>query len=1672
MKSIFKLFNFITLFSISFLFILINSFLISASTYVTDIYFTIPGTVYTTNERIELRGYIFQTNYSGNGTLISNSSALANALINLTISNTNGTRISNYTFTTDANGSFYSGSNFYTSAVNVTAPNSSGYYYLRASYKDLNNVTSFSQVEINVLNQSLDLLRISSDKSNYNPLETIVVTLEAIKLIGDKTLFISNISINGTLRNATKSLLQSFNCTTGANGKCSITLTAPSTYGNYILEAENFKTFNSFSVVPFLYNIYMRDELGESFKNVFALGEQARVEVKINNASSSDTFTFSGYIADSSGNSISSITSTILNSTNSFTNSFLVDINARVFDYGTYTPYITVTKTGDGSITSMTSFEVQDWTLSVNKKTVSSGFEYEYSTFSNQTLRFEALSTYRSNGTVIENISGNSFTVSLKDSLNNILSTTNASWNATCGTSGCYEFSLVSPLNIGKYTIYTSLSYNGDTRTNMRIIDVISGVMSAQSTDKDGNIKELFGVNDYAYFSFSAYNLTSSGFNLSDAEVLIVSFMNGTEYSYTQMNNFSAVNSSNSAYEWAWNSSSQRIKMDFPNYGGVYDVYFFANNRTLGASGKFIVNPYDMCAVPKDTAGTVSSGYYYIWQFKTSDTIYFEIKLSQANNPLGKASALNLSGNSSAYGMGSACFIDTTTKQVVSNATLSVLEVKNLESGAVQTINITVSTCQASDANGTYTCTVKPYSKWDGGQNIVKFNIQGQDGTTSTGYSRFEARAFYLYGWSNNWQNSPSDNITLNVRLYEAGSSWWSSYGSSGGIGGTISLKRIEYQGRDGEWIWPPVDSGYNATNVSSATITSGTGTISLPASLAKGGLWKTGYYRAVLQATTTSGDTDYGYAWFGVKLWDVYGNPVSCTTTGCSYQSYFNSKENITLYIKISKASSYNYNYGGGENIWGNVTVSVKKIQDCRKWPCKDLNSTQYSANSIRVNASSPWYWNSVVSSNSSYLIYINTTNSNPSWNTGYYNVVLDVNGTDTGYAWFNTIAFYVDIQPVNSSSNSRYSIRGNSPMYFNISTTKSYKNGYWYSNGSASLFTRYNQSDYINTSVDSVVLRRWDSQTNRQVELTYPTDLNATPLTINGTALLNVTYKNGTWPTSYYYGELTLRNSANETSTGWLWFNVQPFRASIYSNSYETDSDQCVNASVSIYDSDWNSWALLAGNYSIISVYENIWSGYSVSTTYYNNFTNSTFNASSGILFCPNNGQWSSGSGGGGYHSLNMVIKDNIQNDTQTGWLSFRTVPFRITWSGSGGSKLTNANVNVTVSLTKPISGANASGNLTKVYQWRYDNYRSVKEEYVFKVVSNGITCYSNVSGQCTVNGTGNITIYAPSTGWKVGYNYLQSEWIKDNDISVVVQDWSGIYFEGRGAYNGWFDNSDLNGNYKYYFAVNENITVRLNVRDSNNNAAANTAISSVEYAFSGNDCWSEYCRSYTAATWATSTGGTTTDSNGRAILNIRVPSSNWSRGYYAVRATVGGVVITGGTVRVKSMIAPNVTISSLINNATYNTSLLINATTDKNSQCSIIIGNYNSFYIWRCPEWNSTNSTNSSISSLEPLCNLSKYNYNGTVYFNEYISNNYHSIYDGSNNSHCYNFYSDCFGPDASRTATFIITGGLTHTYNLNISNYITQHYGLIFSCLDDDYNYASSYKAFKVNNTGIS
>ena len=1635
--------------------------------YIADFSFTVPQSVYTTNERIELRGSLTIKNYTSNGTFVTNYTAVAGASLNITLSNMTA-NLTNYTLVTSDTGLFSSRSDYNTSAPLISAPNASDTYRLRAEYRDSNNIIWYSSVEIRVVNQSIDLIRVSPARTTYNPSESILVHAEAVRLVGDRRVYVNNVSINGSIQNVTnKTALTTFNCTTGSNGKCTTSVTAPSSYGDYFIEANNYKAYSRFSVVPFTVTSYMKDSTGKSYKSTYARGDQASVEVGIVTNGTDESYTFSGYIADAAGNVVKTVDSTTLNTNNSYTNKFTFTLDILNFTFGTYYAQLTVSKSGDGSMNVLTSFEVKDWTFSIVKRTTTSGFEYDYSAFPNVTLYFDLYPKYRGNGSIVSGINTSAFMINLTDKLSNSLATANVTWNASCSTNGCYQFLLTSPNILGTYAAAVTLNHDGSVQKARATIYVIDTIVASQATNVDGVIKELFGTSELAYITLTSYNSTTSSINLSDAEVFSVTYMNGTEMNYTNVS-YGTINGTNTPLEWGWNVTTQRFQLDVPRAGGVYNVVIMANNRSVSTTARFLVNPYDICAVAKNTVGSVtsnsgSSSYYYVWQFKSTDTVYFELKTIQANNPTGKATASNFTTGvdnaSTTYGMGSACSVNTQTQQIVNNASVSVVKVTNTQNGIEYGVNTTASVCTASDNEGGYTCTVAPATKWDGGTYSVEMRVTGVDGSSDIVHGLFEARAFYLYGYSNTWQNGPTSNLSITVRMYEAGTNWWSSYGS-GGLAGTVKVEKIEYMGKDGDWVWPPVDSGFNVSAINTTSVTTGSGTLTISAANTKKGTWDSGNYRIVLKGTDSAGNIDYGYVWFSVRLWEVYGTPVECSASStCSYKSYFNSRENVTLYIKINNAGSWSYNDGGGQNLGGNVTIKIRKIDDCRSWPCKELNSSSYNASVIIVNESSPWYWNSAVNTSSKYLLQINKSNSR--WGTGWYNVILDVNGTDTGYAWFNTIAFYSNAQSTTSNGTGwKYNIKPSNSMYFNTTTTKGYV-GWSYT---------YSTADYVNTSINDSVLRMWDQTTYQMQEFNYPEDynisvVNRTDLQVPGNALVNLTHKTNNWPSGSYWGELTLRNGDNETSNAWIWFNVQSFRVDLSTNTYEVDSSQCVNTTLNIREPDWSNNALLGGNYSIVRVYENVWSNSGSSQTTYTNFTNGTsFNATASVHFCPNSNDWGSGNWGG-YHYLNVVVNDTVSNVSQTGWLSFRATQFRTTWGSivGGSSKRTTEPVNVTVSLSKPAGGI-AQGNLTRIYRWRYDsstNYASVLETYNF-TVTNSSTCTSSSagSGGCSINGSATISVTAPSRGWTVGGNYLYADWISTG--GSIVQDYNGIYFTGLEAYNGWFDVVDSNGNWVDGFASNQNVTLRIRVRDTNYNDASSITINNVQYGQYSGGCWSEWCTTLSTASWAFVSGGSgTTITNGSAIIRITAPSGGWTKGSYTLKTSVTGSAgtntISGSTFQIKDFTAPNLTITTPTINQSFNATNLpvINFTTSESAVCYAITSDY--LYFYTNTGCATLNAANSSSVGLVDACNYTYYGFkNGTEYQYEYVTGDYYSFNNNSLSAW-------------SQGSTGFSTGATRHTYTMNISRWFAQDYGLTLRCYDSDYNTGYAYVAFHINKT---
>lgn len=1616
--------------------------LVSANNYTSELSLISAETVYGLGERIEVKGTLYLSNYSS-GTLISNHTVVVNASLNLSIINkTDNVKINSFILNTTSDGSFRSRSDYYPSEVLVSAPSSPGTYYLRLNYTDPNNETWWAQNEIFVSSAAVDLLEVRTDKVSYKQSETLTILAEAIRELAGKRVYLANVTINGSIQNSSKSGIENFSCMTATTGKCSVSTTAPSSLGLYYVEVNTFKAFTTIKVEAFKASVLMKDKLGKSIRNVFSEGEDASVEVTLPSYTSSNTYTFVGVVKNTAGSIVENISSTSLIQNNSFTNRYTWTLDGIGFPKGKYTVVVNVTDSSSNLVQVKTSFEVRSWSLAVKKAETNSNFIYEYSAFPNTTVNLQIYPTYRVNGSVISTINtSTAVNISILDTFSNIHAKANASWNVSCSNNGCYEFTIRVPNRTGDYSLLTKVTFDTDDQSQTKVIHVINKTLTAQSTNSDSLLKDLFSTNEYIYITLSARNETSA-INLTNATILRLTYSNGTELSYTEVGNLSSVNLSNNISEWAWGVNSQRLKVDPPRTGGLYSVSIEGDNNTATTITQFTINPYDICAVTKDTAGSVGSGNYYSYQFKTSDTIYFELRMFQADNPAGRASFGNTT-NSTSYGLSTACKDFSQTKQVVSNATISIEEVKNLNTGKIFTINTTGSACQADGTNGAYTCTVAPNGTWDAGPYGVKFKVIGQDGTTSDiEYGSFEARSFYINAYSSTWSNKPSANISLTIDMYEAGSNWWGSVGSAG-LKGTITLEKIEYMGRQGEWLWPPIDYDYNTTRINSTSITSGRGTMSLLYNATKNNAWATGSYRAVLKGVDDEGNTDYGYGYFEVKQWETYGSPVDCSGTICTSLYNINSKENVTLYITIMNAGEWGTS---GTSIGTNVSIKVKKISDCRKWPCTDLNTSSYTSNSITVNQSNGWYWAST-NLNKNYTISLNTTSG--SWGTGYWQVVLDVNGTETGTAWFNTVAFYTEAKPTDSTgANYKSSIKSNEAKYFDVKTLRSQKSGGYY-------YISYNLTDYINTTIEDLTLSIWDQGTYNARQLNYPEDINVSIVNggtvINGSKIVNITYINGSnWQSGYYNGQLTLKDSLNQTANAWLWFQVQPFRVSISMNSTNVDTEGCIAGTIDIYEPSWYSNVLQNGTYNISSVKEDSWSGSSYSTTTYTNFTPSAnFVNRTGISLCPNSGSWGSGSWGN-YHYLKVSVQDASGNKEQ-GWVNFRTLPFTVNWGSivGGSNVLKNSPITVPVNLSKASDGSAATGNVSLVYQWSWDSYQSSKKEYVFNVGQ----CWSNVSSSCNITGIKNMTIYPPASGWKEGYNYIQGNW--KSSTGTAVDEYSSLYFSVKDVYNGYWSNYNASGQWQYNFAPNDNVSLRLYVRDQNQNSIV-VNVTKVEYALSSN-CWSEYCKSYTTANYLVGSGSNTNVSDSAAITIIK-GSSNWSKGTMTVRATVqaangssGSSVISGGYAYIKDLSPPTVNLTAPVTSQNITSSALaVNWTTVEDAKCYINLFNFQNFRAWYCLQ-----SSYYPINSSADYCSTSLFN--GTSYYSEYISTDYRSYGNGSSWS---------WGSQS----TGLSTGGTTHNYQFNVSKLKAQDYGIQVYCYDEDWNAAYGWATVKVNASG--
>ncbi|MBI2445530.1 hypothetical protein HYV43_04035 [Candidatus Micrarchaeota archaeon] len=1470
----------------------LQSFTIAATSASPDIKLFVEKTFYDRNESIELYGVLY--NVTASSGVASVFTPLSGQAINVTVFNSTSV-LGQYALTTDANGSFYSNSTYYPAAVPVYAPNQSGSYTVRAQYNASGTLYA-SSVGIIVGNQTVDQLLVQPDRFEYSPGQAMNVTLTAQRGAGTQTVRVSGVFVNGTMRYPNQTILQAFACTTNADGFCTVYLTAPGAgFGSFFLEANNYLGFAAFYLSSFSVDAGVLDADGQASRDVFAQGETGnlRVLVSVNGTlPSSGTYSANATLGYSNGTILSFLPVLLLDADNSYVNR--TSFGTSGLQDGTYLFNVTVSRSDGLQRVQQAVIQIKGWSLSVSKAASGSGFEFGDVTLPNATLRFEALPQNRTSGAVISGLAS-AFSYQIKTPLGVTVSNgTAVLFNASCGISGCYEFNVSAPSVVGSYSLGVSVTYAGVTRVQSRSIFVDGFAAVASTLDSAGMRKAVFGPTEFLNVNFSARNATAD-VNVSSAQVAAVVYASGLRMNYTETS-VSLMNASDDVLQWAWNASSNRLVLDVPKIGGLYSVELYVNNGSAKTSTRFFSNPYDTCFSAKASLDEGSSD--YVWQFKPSDTLYLQLTVLQAENTVSaNSSTVEAALGSASYGRGSACRFDSTRKQAVLNASLSILQALNLETGHAETLNATASTCQSLSTSGHYLCTLKPNaSAWESGRHEVSLSIRSQDGLmqdVGTGY--FETRVFFVYGYPSNWINKPSSNITMNLQAYEAGSGWWSS---STGLSGTATLQRVEFRGNFGEWFSTGTPFEYNTTGLNGSSVTNGQGTLMLTANRTPSGAWPTGFYTARVRLTASDGREDFGDVYFEIRNWDAWAQQVQNTGSAIQYRYSNAPDQNVSLYMRITQAGDYGDS--GGTSLGGNLTVRVKKISTWDVSGQVELAASEYSAPPITINQSSPY------AGNVAYATHLLTLSPATRWPSGSYNVLLELNGSVNGtlarqqsYGWFTIKAFHAESQPVNLTTGAyAYQSRGRSDLGFNITTALDQQNSYSGSSGSL-----------INTTIVGLKLYRWVENVGQQ-ELAYPADLRFSPSTVNGTGTINVSKISGNWPAGWYWGEMRLRDNQSNEQTANLWFGIRPFQFSVVQNGSAIGYTQNLTGTLALTDTaNGLSLATATSNYTLISVRE---------VRYTNNgqqsrdaiiYGNASWNGSTrAYSFGPpaDTGRWSTS---GGWLSLQVTVRDESDNNTDTYWLSSSVQPFSASAVVLGSTTMpVTSNVSLNVTLSQPDGTGQSSGNLSRI---QYYDYASSAYQSAFFIVGN---CYSwNTSGGCLVNSTayyGNGSAYArpvtvvvapPQGTWPEGYNYLDIQFAGENQI---VRPASSPYLYARAAINAYHYPVDpATGSYQYSFGVQSNVGYRVYGIQNINGVAITANATRVEH-YAGNE-WRENSRTYSDLSSFGLVGQSSlTIPTYGATLNVTPPIGGWPTGSNYLRVSLVHSTNASQTGTIKSM------------------------------------------------------------------------------------------------------------------------------------------------------------------------
>ncbi|OIO65680.1 hypothetical protein AUJ68_02430 [Candidatus Woesearchaeota archaeon CG1_02_57_44] len=1508
-------------------------------------------TVFGPGETMVAYGAVYQATQSAPGQPPSAPDAVSSGNVTINVSTTGGETQSLTTLNISSQGIFISyDADSAPNSPAIIAPSSAGSYLVITTYND-NGTRWQNQQSFIVESVQVDELRLVPDKASYYGGQPITATIQALRDSGTAVVGVANISINATMRNLQDTVLGAFsNCSqtqsalTDADGYCTVTVNAPATSGAYRLEANSFLASTFIKVVPFDVAVRLRDSTGANLKGLFTVGDAGKVEVAVTyngTSPASGAYLFNGTIRNPDGRVLANISTTILNSSNAYIGSYQFTVDSD-WSSGAYAADVDVY--GTETVRRQGSFRVRTWSFTLAKASSNSGFLQDYRGFADANLSFQLTPVYRANGSMIVNLN---VTRDVNITLKNKLGTTKAGavpyWDATCGAAGCYTFNLTAPNQTGAYTLAVAVNWSSELQQQERVITVTDQTATAYSANKDGEQQDQFGATDLVYLKVSAKNNTGT-INITDAQLSRLTYEDGAAQNIT-LRAWPQLNASDINVSWAFNGSKQMIALNTPLRGGLYTAEIYVNNRSAKAKATFIYAPYELCAAAVDGLGQNPN---FVWQFRTSDTVYFQLKVTQATHSSGSGRKEDFSeGGGAGFGdpMGGGmrgkkdrgCLSygqeQSSAQQAITNATITVDRVVNEQNGKDTPLNLTASTCTSADNNGGYKCTVKPLADWEGGSYHGYITVTGTDGTVAKGDGTFEARNFFFASWPNRWINKANDTVNLSIQMYQPGQGWWS--GSSGGMSGTVTIDRVLYLGSPGEWLSAPVDAGYNTTGLSSSSVSSGSGSVVLDPARLTDGQWKSGSYKAVLKGVDdSSGTVDYGEAMFEIRQWFASSMPTEYSAQSQQWQwkDSFNLRDNVTLFVDIKNAG----NWQSKQSLGGDVRVSVRKIMDFTSWPPQELDPSSYSVTPIVVNASSD-FWGTGFNKSQYVLTIVPTAGA---WDSGFYDVVLDLNGTETGFGWFNAVAFFSAAQLVDSAGADAWSLRSADPLRLRLTTSRSPAYGF------------VPQDQLLNTTITEVRLHSFDPSTFTPQEFSYPDDINISATDINGSRVINITRDDGSsWPTGFYDGEVLLQNAQGESSSARIFFEVRSFSVNMGWMFEQVGRTAIVGRNLTINDPAGPGTVLL-GNYSIQAVQRNNWGmGQPDLIT---NFTPAGVFDGSKVQVNITPASLAGGKWPLGNNDITIIIRNDDTGDTSQAWLNFQVQSALVNVQTNTPGVTTAGNVSITVALSSAqdqiMLQSGVQANLSRI--WSYDSRIGDVQFYVQGC---------SAQGNCQITDTANVTVVPPAGGWPEGWSSLQTMFSEVDDATSTFEASQWINFQVRQSY--WGNMFPANSQFQGYYepGVTENASLQVWLFDANGQEAAGE-VTGVQIAAPDPSCFQDFCRSYADAYGWTITGSADANMSSGDYLVI-VPDGQWVQGEYAVRlsvrnASTGGSGTIRGYFRTTDRTPPVVTIDFPLNASTVslpvNGSLDINVSTDKKVMCGYFITNLNQTYYRFQPLW----------------------------------------------------------------------------------------------------------------------